>query len=118
MVEDLDEPVDEVVVDREWSVEIKSSSVTHSEHGASPEKSGGSNHIGGTNTDHDSAVHNVEGFWGMWVPLTYLRWRIWPSVYAFFWSSFIDEKSEQHYKKENWFLRKVRVGMSLHQIAF
>ncbi|TCD67927.1 hypothetical protein EIP91_011791 [Steccherinum ochraceum] len=106
LVEDLDEPVDEVVVDREWSVEIKSSSITHSEHGGSPEKSGGSNHVGGTNTDHDSAIHHVEGFWGMSTPLTYLRWRIWPSVRSFFWSTFLDEKSEQHYRKENWFLRK------------
>ncbi|KAH8077880.1 hypothetical protein BXZ70DRAFT_1002843 [Cristinia sonorae] len=104
--EDPDEPVDEVVVDREWSVEIKSSSVTHSEHGATPEKSGGSNHVGGTNTDHDSAIHHVGGFWGLCGPLIYIRWRIYPNIHSFFWSRFLDEKSEQHYKKETWFLRK------------
>ncbi|KAI0073055.1 hypothetical protein K474DRAFT_1700572 [Panus rudis PR-1116 ss-1] len=106
MNEDADEVVDEVVVDREWSDEIKSSSVTHSEHGASPEKTG-SNHMGGTNTDRDSfAIHNAEGFWGSCTPLIHLRWRLWPLVYGFFATRFVDEKSESHYRKENWFLRK------------
>ncbi|CAL1717262.1 unnamed protein product [Somion occarium] len=100
--EDPDAPVDEVVVDREWSDEIKSSSVTHSEHGGSPEKSGGSNHLAGTNTDHDSLAMHADG----WAPWVYLRWRLWPAIYAFFYTQFLDERSEQHYRKENWFLRK------------
>ena len=104
-----DERVDEVVVDREWSDEIKSSSVTHSEHGGTPEKSG-SNHLGGTNTDRDSFAVRPEGFWGAWGPLIYLRWRLWPLTHAFFCTRFMDEKSEMHYNKENWFLRKVSVS--------
>ena len=103
-----DERVDEVVVDREWSDEIKSSSVTHSDHGGSPEKSG-SNHLGGTNTDRDSFAVRPEGFWGMSRVLIFLRWRLWPLALTFFWTRFLDEKSEMHYNKENWFLRKVRV---------
>ncbi|KAI0738700.1 hypothetical protein C8Q80DRAFT_1113412 [Daedaleopsis nitida] len=97
--------VDEVVVDREWSDEIKSSSVTHSEHDGTPNKSG-SNHHGGTNTDRDSFAVRPEGFWGLCQPLIILRWRLWPIAYSFFATHFIDEKSEMHYNKENWFLRK------------
>ncbi|CDO68388.1 hypothetical protein BN946_scf184815.g35 [Trametes cinnabarina] len=100
-----DQEVDEVVVDREWSDEIKSSSVTHSELGGSPEKSG-SNHHPGTNTDRDSFATHPEGFWGLCRPLIVLRWRLWPAAYSFFSTSFVDEKSEMHYNKENWFLRK------------
>ena len=107
----LDENVDEVVVDREWSDEIKSSSVTHSEHGGTPDKSG-SNHLGGTNTDRDSFAIRPEGFWGSCRLLIFLRWRLWPSSYGFFSTKFLDEKSEMHYNKENWFLRKVRILVS------
>jgi len=35
-----------------------------------------------------------------------LRWRLWPFAYQFFVNHFVDEKSEMHYNKENWFLRK------------
>ena len=101
-----DDRVDEVVVDREWSDEIKSSSVTHSEHGGTPEKSA-SNHLGGTNTDRDSFAVRPEGFWGLSQPLIFIRWRAWPAAYSFFCTRFMDEKSEMHYTKENWFLRKV-----------
>jgi len=100
-----DEEVDEVVVDREWSNDIKSSS-THSEHGGSPDKSGGSNPVGGTNTDHESLAIHVEGFWSKFPFLIFLRWRLWPMTYSFFMPKFMDEKSESHYLKENWFLRK------------
>ena len=109
-----DDRVDEVVVDREWSDEIKSSSITHSEHGGTPEKTG-SNHLGGTNTDRDSFAVRPEGFWGTFRLLIFLRWRLWPAAYAFFWTHFIDEKSEMHYNKENWFLRKVRISCPLVQ---
>ncbi|EIW58488.1 uncharacterized protein TRAVEDRAFT_124042 [Trametes versicolor FP-101664 SS1] len=103
--EPQEDRVDEVVVDREWSDEIKSSSITHSEHGGSPEKTG-SNHHGGTNTDRDSFAIRPEGFWGLCRPLILLRWRLWPATYSFFCTHFMDEKSEMHYNKENWFLRK------------
>ncbi|PIL24591.1 hypothetical protein GSI_12475 [Ganoderma sinense ZZ0214-1] len=110
----VDDRVDEVVVDREWSDEIKSSSVTHSEHGASPDKSG-SNHLGGTNTDRDSFAIRPEGFWGSCRVLIFLRWRLWPAAYGFFSTKFLDEKSEMHYNKENWFLRK---NLALWSSAF
>ena len=48
-----------------------------------------------------------EGFWGLSQPLIFIRWRAWPAAYSFFCTRFMDEKSEMHYTKENWFLRKV-----------
>lgn len=88
------EEVNEVVVDRVWSEDIKSS-ITHSEHGASPEKSGGSHPIGPSTSDHESLV--PEGFFSTWMPLVFLRWRLCPAIVEVFSSSFVDEKSENHY---------------------
>jgi osomolarity two-component system, sensor histidine kinase SLN1 len=88
------EEVNEVVVDRVWSEEIKSS-VSQSEHGATPEKSGSSHPMGPSSSDHDSLYH--EGFWNLSSHLVVLRWRAWPFIVKFFSSSFADEKSEQHY---------------------
>ncbi len=85
--------VDEVVVDRTWTEDIKSS-VSHSEHGAIPEKSGGSNQKE-ANSDHESVVYG--GIWNTSTPLGILRWRAWPFVMEIFSSRFIDEKSEVHY---------------------
>lgn len=106
-----DAEVDEVVVDREWTADLKSS--VHSEHGGSPEKSRESGpppgYGAGTNTDRDSVAVHSEGFWTKGVPLIYLRYRLWPIIHAFFATRFMDEKSEGHYRKENWFLRKVRL---------
>ncbi|TFY66934.1 hypothetical protein EVG20_g4155 [Dentipellis fragilis] len=106
---DDDDAVDEIVVDRNWSDEIKSSvSQTQSEQGPSPEKSGSHNHAGGvaTTTDHDSVAIHAEGFWALAMPLIILRWRVWPAIVDFFSLKFFDEKSETHYRRENWFMRK------------
>jgi hypothetical protein len=99
------EEVDEVAVDRIWSEDIKSS--VPSEHGGSPEKSGGSHH-NATSVDYDSlSVH--EGFWSSLSLLVILRWRIWPAVHEFFSLRFFDEKSENHYRQETWYVKKVSV---------
>ncbi|KAJ3558702.1 hypothetical protein NM688_g766 [Phlebia brevispora] len=113
---DEDAEVDEVVVDREWSSDLKSSE--HSEHGGSPEKSGVSNPqggFGGTNTDRDSLAIHADGFWASCTPLVWIRYRIWPVVFSFFSTEFMDEKSEAHYRKENWFMRK---SLALWAAAF
>ena len=105
--------VDEVVVEREWSGEIKSS--VHSDHGITPEKSHGSNPQlgnGGTSTDRESVAIHADGFWASNSFLIWMRYRLWPASYSFFYTRFIDEKSENHYRKENWFLRKVRYDTS------
>ncbi|KIP05565.1 hypothetical protein PHLGIDRAFT_128820 [Phlebiopsis gigantea 11061_1 CR5-6] len=102
-----DAEVDEVVVDREWSGDIKSS--VHSGHGGTPEKSHVSNQqmgYGGTSTDRDSVAIHADGFWTNNALFILLRYRLWSFIYSFFCTRFLDAKSEAHYKKENWFLRK------------
>ncbi|KAI9458429.1 hypothetical protein BJY52DRAFT_430616 [Lactarius psammicola] len=91
--------VDEVVVDRNWSDDIKSS-VSLSEQNISPEKSGGHS------ADHDSVTVHTGSFWGLCTPLIVLRWRVFPVIVNFFSPKFPSEKSELHYIKENWFMRK------------
>lgn len=103
--EERDE-VDEVVIDRNWQEELKSS-ISQSEQGASPEKSN-SHHHGGTTTDHDSLFFHATGFWASCLPLIILRWRVWPAILDFFSLRFLDQKAEIHYAKESWFMRKVR----------
>ncbi|KAH9057453.1 hypothetical protein EDB87DRAFT_1565234 [Lactarius vividus] len=94
-----DAEVDEVVVDRNWSDDTKSS-VSLSEQNISPEKSGG------YSADHDSVTVHTGGFWGLCMPLIVLRWRVFPAIVNFFSPKFPSEKSELHYIKENWFMRK------------
>lgn len=103
--------VDEVVVDREWIHDLKSSIISPSE---LPEGMGGeaSYAPGGTATDHDSTAYH-SGVWGLAMPLLLLRYRLWPMLVNFFCTKFFDEKSESHYKKENWFMKKV----SLHIVG-
>jgi osomolarity two-component system, sensor histidine kinase SLN1 len=98
--------VDEVVVDRNWSDEIKSS-VSLSEQDVPLDRPGGHN-VAGPNTDRDSVALHTGGFWGLSTPLIILRWRVFPAVVDFFSTRFPNKKSEQHYVKENWFMRKVR----------
>ncbi len=101
-----DAEVDEVIVDRNWTDEIKSS-VSLSEPDISLERPGG-HHVPGPNTDRDSFAPHTGGFWGLCIPLIILRWRVFPAIVDFFSSKFPNQKSEQHYVKENWFMRKVR----------
>ncbi|KAG5653606.1 hypothetical protein H0H81_011978 [Sphagnurus paluster] len=101
---DDDETVDEVVVDRVWSddMDIKTS-ITHSEHGGSPEKSGGSHPVGPSTSEHEILQ---EGFWNTFSPIVFIRWRLWPAISEIFNSNFADPKSEAHYAQENWFIKK------------
>lgn len=93
------EEVDEVVVDRNWSEDTKSS-VSLSEQSISPGK------LGSPSTDHDSVTVHTGGFWGLCTPLILLRWRLFPAIVNFFSPKFPSEKSELHYIKENWLMRK------------
>jgi osomolarity two-component system, sensor histidine kinase SLN1 len=76
-----DDGVDEVVVDRTWAEEMRSS--CPSDHGQNPPKSGNSHsqsqsqQQNGTNTDHDSdALRLAEGFWGCCSFLIIIRWCV------------------------------------------
>lgn len=106
--------VDEVVVDRTWSENMKSSTAPsdHGGAGVSPEKSGGlSNQLG--SADRDSTSGQAQGVWAHSMFLIILRYRMWPAVTEFFFPRFLDERSEAHYRKELWFYRKVRRTASL-----
>jgi osomolarity two-component system sensor histidine kinase SLN1 len=87
------EEVNEVVVDRVWSEDVKTS-LTHSELAPSPEKLG-SYPVGPSASDNESVHHGT--FWTLSSHLVVLRWRLWPAIVHFFSSRFADEKSEQHY---------------------
>ncbi|PPQ64353.1 hypothetical protein CVT24_008422 [Panaeolus cyanescens] len=99
-VEDGDH-VDTVVVDRVWTEEIKTS-VTHSDHGGTPEKSGGSNPpLMGTDNVSDTDAH------GESYPRNIFQWqRGWKLIMKLFSSRFADEASEEHYAQETWFYKK------------
>jgi osomolarity two-component system sensor histidine kinase SLN1 len=103
--EDESGEVDEVVVDRAWSEDIKSTVV--SEYGgAHPERSN-SHGQALTNTDHDSlAAWTAHGFWGSCMPLIILRYRLWPTILNFFSMQFEDKHFEKHFRKEGWFFHK------------
>ena len=109
--------VDEVVVDRNWSDEIKSS-VSLSEQDISLDRHGGHHHVAGPNTDRDSVALHTSGFWGLSTPLIILRWRVFPAIVDFFSTKFPNKKTEQHYVKENWFMRKVRRPLSHSYFQF
>ncbi|TFK48405.1 hypothetical protein OE88DRAFT_1713978 [Heliocybe sulcata] len=99
---DEDGVVDEVVVDRMWSEDMKSS-VSPSDFEGTPEKS--TTHQPGTTTDHESFTQ-IEGFWASSTPLLFLRGMIWPPIDRFFHLRFDDAPIEEHYTKENWFVKK------------
>lgn len=101
---DDDAEVDEVVVDRNWSDEIKSS-VSLSEHDISLDRPDGHHPTAGPSTDRDSVALHTSGFC---TPLVILRWHLFPAIVEFFSPKFLNEKSELHYVKESWFMRKVR----------
>ena len=86
-----DGTIDEVVVDRVWSEEINIVD-SHSDNGASP---GESHQCSPGESDHESL--NYEGFWSIWPPLAFIRWRAWPFIMEIFSARFTDEKSEQRY---------------------
>ncbi|KAG2144351.1 Tco5, signal transduction HAMP domain histidine kinase [Suillus clintonianus] len=104
---DVDE-VDEIVVDRDWTEDMKNSP-DHSEY--TPEISGDSHmaHIGaGTSASvgHDSTTFRDDG--GPFRQfLILLRWEVWPAVHKFFHVHFNDEKTEERYQGERWCIRKL-----------
>jgi osomolarity two-component system sensor histidine kinase SLN1 len=102
--------VDEVVVDRSWFDEIKSSVVSHSEADPTAREGAasraGANGFAGAGTDQESVALHAEGFWALNTALVVLRYRFWPAVLDFFMLRFVDNESEDRYRKETWFLQK------------
>lgn len=104
---DVDE-VDEIVVDRDWTEDMKNSP-DHSEY--APDNSGDSHmaHVGagtGTSVGHESTSFPDDGgFLRQFLIL--LRWEVWPAVHKFVHVRFNDEKTEERYQGERWCIRKV-----------
>ncbi|KAG1795079.1 Tco5, signal transduction HAMP domain histidine kinase [Suillus plorans] len=103
---DVDE-VDEIVVDRDWTEDIKNSP-DHSEYAS--DNSGDSHmaNVGArasTSVGHEStAFPDDGGFFRQFLIL--LRWDVWPAVHNFFLVRFNDEKTEERYQGERWYIRK------------
>lgn len=107
-LEDAEE-INEVVVDREWGEDF--GRCGSSDPGG--EKGGG--YIGGmaghsAAADQDSVgmISHKEGVGSSSRIAAFVRWTLWPPILGFFATQFVDEKSESLYRRENWFLRKVR----------
>ncbi|KAJ8589557.1 hypothetical protein M405DRAFT_791542 [Rhizopogon salebrosus TDB-379] len=103
---DADE-VDEIVVDRDWTEDMKSS-VNHSEH---PQEKSRDSHITqpvagtGTSVGHESCIIPDDA--GLFRQIIFfIRWEVWPAAHKFFCVQFYDEKTEDRYRKERWFIRK------------
>jgi osomolarity two-component system sensor histidine kinase SLN1 len=101
--------VDEIVVDRTWSDGLKSSD-SQSDHGGSPEKSGGSQRGSHKPSGIErEAPQQPTGPWTSCFLLIVLRYRLWPALVNFFSARFTDAESESQYRRENWFIRKVKL---------
>ena len=103
---------DVVVVDRVWGEDPKWS--TKSDSNSPLEETRVENRLGTTSTDPGSSKAD-SSFWASCPAFLFFRWRIWPSIWGFFWLRFADQKVEVHYVKETWFLRK---RLALFSAAF
>lgn len=111
-LEDAEE-VDEIVVDRTWGDDFRSCS--NSDPGG--EKDGGGFAGGALATDGGSVAGLDDREASSPLIVSYLRWKVWPVMRGFFATQFVDRKSEDHYRKENWYVRKVRRRTKHHKLA-
>jgi len=105
------EEVDEIVVNRTWSEELKGSasrSITHSDLGTSPEISD-ETCLATSLRDRESLASRRD--WTIRSPLVFLRWRLWPIFVELFCPKFENEKSEQNYSQ----VRQFFVGERPHR---
>lgn len=105
-------PMDVVVVESTWGQGKTELSPSESSDDSDPAKSTNNHRIdpSGTSTGGDIETQlpaNPEGFWGLCLPLTIIRWRLWPYSLRFFSPQFADEQAERHYRKEIWNQSKV-----------
>jgi osomolarity two-component system, sensor histidine kinase SLN1 len=102
------EEIDEVVVDREWSDGLKSYS-SSDQGGDKVRNFSAANDpsVLSPVAEGESETIHTEGLARATGLRTFIRWRIWPAVYDFFDTQFVNQHSEELYKRENWHLRKV-----------
>ncbi|EIN11063.1 hypothetical protein PUNSTDRAFT_85601 [Punctularia strigosozonata HHB-11173 SS5] len=98
--------VDEVVVDRAWCDELKSSVVSQSDQGLHAKADRVGSYVPGTSTDQESLAHLHASGGPTHTLWLLLRWRLWPATFDFFSLRFLDAASERNYAKEYWFMRK------------
>ncbi|KAH7890900.1 Tco5, signal transduction HAMP domain histidine kinase [Phlebopus sp. FC_14] len=105
--DDSDE-VDEIVVDRDWTEDLKSSlNQTSLDRGQQAKSADSHIHAGGTGTSvgHDSTTMPEDHhFLGRFI--IYLRWELWPAIDNFFRVRFFDENIEERFHKEHWCMKK------------
>ena len=87
--------VDEVVVDRAWSEDLKSSA-SYSENPLSPEKSSATPQLHPPDARSDIYVFEK---WSFYTPLLFLRFRAWPLVLKIFSSRFASDEVENAYSQ-------------------
>ncbi|KAG8901544.1 hypothetical protein FRB99_005226 [Tulasnella sp. 403] len=101
-----EEEVNEIVVDNHFAIDPASKSVTQpSDHGGTPDKSGGSGTHGTHLTDGDS-IHEHDGLWVCLSLINALRYRLWIVLDRFFFTTFYDQAAEAQYKRETYFQLK------------
>lgn len=109
--EDVDgDGVDEIVVDRDWSEDLRSSLNHSSERGHT--RSADSNAQIGTSLGRGTSAlsddsHILSALYSS------LRWEVWPATVKFFCVRFLDDRTEQRFRKEHWFIKKVSLSFLL-----
>ncbi|EIW75099.1 hypothetical protein CONPUDRAFT_85430 [Coniophora puteana RWD-64-598 SS2] len=110
--------VDEIVVDRDWTEDMKSSFGPSEQ--ALRDRSGDSRGAyggGGTTTSgggHESTALLEDGRLFQKL-LIIIRWEVLPAIEKFFLVRFHDLKTEKRYRRENWFIKK---SLALWSAAF
>lgn len=107
--------VDEIVVDRDWTEDLRSSLNQPSERGHT--RSSDSHAQIGTSLGRDVTPMPDDGNF-LSVLLWSLRWEAWPAIVKFFYVRFLNDRTEQRFYKEHWFIKKVCRSFLPLQIAF
>ncbi|KAI9464687.1 Tco5, signal transduction HAMP domain histidine kinase [Boletus coccyginus] len=95
--------VDEIVVDRDWTEDPRSSLNQPSEHG--PTRSSDSHAQIGTSLGRGATPMPDDNHLFS-TSLWSLRWKVWPAIVKFFSVRFLDDRTEARFHKEHWFIKK------------
>ncbi|KAG8221064.1 hypothetical protein J3R82DRAFT_2578 [Butyriboletus roseoflavus] len=101
--------VDEIVVDRDWTEDLRGSLDQPSERGHT--RSSDSHAQIGTSLGRDATPMPDDGNF-LSVLLWSLRWEAWPATVKFFSVRFLDDRTERRFHKEHWFIKKSLVFWS------
>lgn len=110
-----DDEVDEIVVDRDWSEDLKSSLNQSSERGHT--RSSDSYAQISTTLDRGTTTLPEDSHFFS-ILHSSLRWEAWPAIVKFFCVRFLDDRTEQRFHKEHWFIKKVSLILFPSNSAF